>query len=100
MIGPAILKGEFEKTPPIEADAEDWSLAKEWHAALIEHGAQMPSSIQGMKGLQTLSMLGELLCPVRRNCPFRLKRHKPEDLPKMMTAAEGELLGYLKGLGY
>ncbi|QDS73735.1 hypothetical protein FKW77_004693 [Venturia effusa] len=99
-IGAAIIKGEFGEEPPAEAGAEDWNLAKEWHAALAEQDAQMPSSIKGIESLRTLGMLEALLCPVSLYYPFMLKRHKPEDLHKMMAAAEGNLSGHLESLGY
>lgn len=99
-LAPAILNGDFDSSPPSGVDFTDWSLAKEWNTALIAHGAQMPKSIKGMKGLQTLSMFEELLCPVWLYYPFMLKRHKAEDLPKMMAAAEEELSGVLKEHGY
>jgi hypothetical protein len=91
------LKGDFGGGSP---DGENWNLSKEWNKALVVSGIQMPNMMKGMKGLQTLSILKELLCPVWLYYPFILKRHNAEDLPKMMEAAGGELSGYLGQQGY
>jgi hypothetical protein len=99
-LAPAIISGSFGGAPPEGVEHSEWKRARQWHEALVRHGATVPGDMKGINKLLELRKFESLLLPLSLYYPFLLRRHDPAAIPAMKATAEEKLSDYLREHGF
>lgn len=98
----SILTGNFDNAPPdlSEEDVQKWEVAKIWNKALAERKTTRPCDIRGVRGIQELRNLENMLCPFHLSNEVMLKRTTEEVQAKNKAENGEDIKKWLDAHGY
>jgi hypothetical protein len=98
----AVLTGCFDPKPEdiSEEESETWDRAKAWDAVLTEKGVTRPCDIAGIKKLEKLRELEDLIAPFMLTEAVMLKRMPQEQLEKSKLEGAQKILSILEDYGF
>ncbi|KYK56499.1 hypothetical protein DCS_03499 [Drechmeria coniospora] len=93
----SIITGDYSSPPSDLSDEEleEWKVSRAWNSAISKARATRPSTIAGVKGIQALQELGNLLCPFSLGNEVMLKRMPDEEKSKKKEDTENQILEWL-----
>jgi len=97
-----VLSGDFGHMPEglSDDDKEQWEVSKCWYDALKAREAIQPSSIPGIRKLEELRLMEEILCPFMLSNEVMLKRLTTENQEKSRHENEVKLVKILEANGF